>query len=54
MDHLECSMDMESRKQEYYRAKGAAKRAIFRRKMLRGRSFVRIWMERTGRERSLG
>ena len=35
MDHLECSMDkldMESRKQEYYRARGAAKRAIFKAK----------------------
>ena len=30
MDHLECSMDTESRKQEYYRARGAAKRAIFK------------------------
>ena len=30
MDHLECSMDMESRKQEYYRERGAAKRAIFK------------------------
>ena len=32
MDHLECSMDMESRKQEYYRARGAAKKAIFKAK----------------------
>ena len=27
---LECNMDLESRKQEYYRARGAAKRAIFK------------------------
>ena len=25
-----CNMDMESRKQEYYQARGAAKRAIFK------------------------
>ena len=25
MDHLECNMDMESRKQEYYRTRDAAK-----------------------------
>ena len=32
MGRLECNMDMESRKQEYYRARGAAKRAIFKAK----------------------
>ena len=32
MDRLECNMDMESRKQEYYRAGRAAKRAIFKAK----------------------
>ena len=55
-DHLECSMDMESRNQEYYRARGAAIDPSFkgsicasRRRMLRGRSFVRIWKGRTGR-----
>ena len=32
MDRLECNMGMESRKQEYYRARGAAKRAIFKAK----------------------
>ena len=53
MDHLECSMDMKSRKQEYYRATGAAKRPS-RRKMLGGRSFVRIWMEKMGRGMCLG
>ena len=30
MDHLECNIGIESRKQEYYRARGAAKRAIFK------------------------
>ena len=32
VDRLECSMGIESRKQEYYRARGAAKRAIFKAK----------------------
>ena len=32
MDHLESSMDMESKKQEYYRARDASKRAIFKAK----------------------
>ena len=32
MDRLECSMETESRKQEYHRARGAAKRAIFKAK----------------------
>ena len=27
MDHLECNMNRDCRKQEYYRARGAAKRA---------------------------
>ena len=39
MDHLECSMDMESRKQEYYRARGAAKRAIFKTKNAKRKKF---------------
>ena len=53
MDRLECNMDMESRTLEYYKTRGAAKRAIFkrdhlgelssRRRMLRERNFVRIW-----------
>ena len=30
MDQLECNMDMDSRKQEYYIARGAAKRGIFK------------------------
>ena len=32
MNPLECNMGMESRKQEYYRARGAAKGAIFKAK----------------------
>ena len=32
MDHLECNMDMESRKHEYYRARGAAKESYFKAK----------------------
>ena len=39
MDHLECSMDMESRKQEYYRARGPAKRAIFKAKNAERKKF---------------
>ena len=30
IDYLECSTDMKSRKQAYYQARGAAKRAIFK------------------------
>ena len=49
MDRSECSMDTESRKQEYYRARGAAQTAVSsRRRMLRGRSFVRIWKGKIG------
>ena len=51
MDHLECNIDMESRKQEYYRARGAAKRAIFKAKNAERKKFcenVRIWKVRTG------
>ena len=39
MDHLECSMDMESKKQDYYQAKGAAKRAIFKAKNAERKKF---------------
>ena len=39
MEHLECSMDMESRKQEYYRARGAAKRATFKAKNAERKKF---------------
>ena len=39
MDHLECSMDMESRKQEYYRAREAAKRAIIKAKNAERKKF---------------
>ena len=39
MDHLECNMDMESRQQEYYQARGAAKTAIFKAKDAEGKKF---------------
>ena len=39
MDRLECNMDMGSRKQEYYRARGAAKRAIFKAKEAERKKF---------------
>ena len=39
---LECNMDMEGRKQEYYRALGAAKRAVFKAKDAERKKFVRI------------
>ena len=39
MDRLECSMDMESRKQEYYRARGAAKKVIFKAKDVERKKF---------------
>ena len=50
MDRLECNMDMESRKQEYYRARGAAKRAIFWAKDAERKKF-REDLERRGWER---
>ena len=37
--NLECSMDMESRNQENYRARGAAKRAIFKAKEAERKKF---------------
>ena len=54
MDNLGCIMDIETRKKDYNQAKGAAKRAIFKTKMLRERSFVRIWEERIGRRMCSG
>ena len=50
MDHLECSMDMGSRKREYYRARGAAKKAFFKVE----NEFCEDLDEKDGREMYLG
>ena len=53
MDQLECSMDMESRKQEYYRARGAAKRAIFKAKNAERMNFCEDLEGEDGKENVL-
>ena len=44
-----CNMDMDRRKQKYYSAGVLLRELSSRRRMLRERSFVRIWKERTGK-----
>ena len=44
-----CSVDMETRRQDFNQARGEAKRAIFKAKMMRGRGFARTWRERMRR-----
>ena len=45
-----CSVDMETRRQDYNQARGEAIRELSsRQKMMRGRGFARTWRERMRR-----